>query len=564
MRCLPRSLSAIVAAVVLAAPVLGASPRDELLRFVPDDVGFCFVMQDLRVHAADLADSPFVEQVRRSPLGLALRMSAEVKQLDRVDKELRQQLGVGWDQLRDDLLGDAVVFAYRPGPPGKPEQEEGLVLVRARTAAVLAGLVEKLNAAQKKDGTLTALEEIHFKAATYYHRVEAGQTHYYYLRDAVLLITSQEEMLRRALEAEQSAPAGAEPALARRLRDVGADQAALALWLNPRAFDATLEDKAAKAEGADALLQRKLLTWWKATDGVFAWATLDTEFHLSLAEQVRAAELPAAAQRVLAAASRPSEVWRYFPDDALLACGGRIDVGALLEMLQDLQPKDDANAAFGKDLIKDVLSRIGPDWGLCVTAPPADGKEWLPQALLAVRAAPGDETAPVDEALLSAIHTAALLGVLGYNRQHPAEPLRLKALEFGQQEIHFITGDRLLPAGVQPAYGLTNGWLALSSCPDAIRRFAEAAPKPAAPDGASFPLLRLSLKGWRSYVTDHREPLAAILAEKNGLTVEEMRKRLDDLVGALQFVDRLEVACRTGSGMAAVTLTIQTAQPLKK
>ena len=33
---------------------------------------------------------------------------------------------------------------------------------------------------------------------------------------------------------------------------------------------------------------------------------------------------------------------------------------------------------------------------------------------------------------------------------------------------------------------------------------------------------------------------------------------------AAEFVDRLEVACRTGPGLAAVTLTIQTAQPLKK
>ena len=183
---------------------------------------------------------------------------------------------------------------------------------------------------------------------------------------------------------------------------------------------------------------------------------------------------------------------------------------------------------------------------------------------MAVRAAPGDETAPVDEALLSAVHAAAVLGVLGYNHQHPAAALRLKALDIGNQKIHYIASESVLPASVQPAYALTNGWLALASSPDAIRRFAEAAPKPASLDGADFPLLRVSLKGWRSYVAERREPLAAILAEKNSMTVEETRKRLDDLLGALQFVDRLEVACRTGPGMAVVTLTVQTAQPLKK
>ena len=373
-------------------------------------------------------------------------------------------------------------------------------------------------------------------------------------------------MLRRALEAEQKAPADAAPALARRLREVGADRAVLALWLNPRAFDAGLEDKAAKAVGADALLQKKVLAWWKATDGAAAWVTLDTEFHLSVAAQMRVAALPPPARRVLTAASRPSELWRVFPDDALLACGGRLDAGALLELLQDLQPKDDAsaNAMWGKEFARDVLSQVGPDWGLCVTAPPADSSDWLPQAFLAVRVAPGDDTAPVDQALLSAVHTAALLGVLGYNHQHPAEALRLKSVAFNQQEIHYLDGGPSWPPGVRPAYGLTNGWMAFGSSPDAIRRFAEAAAKPAPGDGAPFPLLRVSLKSWRSYLQERRDPLAALLAEKNGLTVQETRKRLDDLGGVLQFVDRLEVDCQAEAGTAAVTLTVQTAQPLKK
>ena len=54
---------------------------------------------------------------------------------------------------------------------------------------------------------------------------------------------------------------------------------------------------------------------------------------------------------------------------------------------------------LGKDLIKDVLPNLGPDWGLCVTAPPAKDKTWFPQVTLAMAVAPGPGTAPVDEAL---------------------------------------------------------------------------------------------------------------------------------------------------------------------
>ncbi len=551
-----------------AADLRAASPRDELLRFVPDDVGFCFVLQDLRVHAADLAESPFVEQLRRSPLGAAIQGSKELGQLDQIDANLRKSFGVGFDRLRDDLLGDAVVFAYRPGPPDKPDQEQGLILVRARTAEVLATLVESINKAQKKDGSLTDVQECTFNGATYFRRVEPHQTNYYAVRGPVLLFTGQEKVLQQALDVDRKAAADAEPPLARRLRQVGADRAAASLWVNPRAFDAGLEAKAAKAEGADAALQKKVLTYWKAVDGVAAWATLDADLRLSLAVLVRPDDLPPAARRLLAAAGRPSEAWRYFPDDALIACGGRIDAAALMEVLQDFQPKDDASAAadalLGKDFLKDLLSHVGPDWGFCVTAPPAGGKEWAPQVLLVVRVLPGDGAAPVDDAVLSLVQIGMTWAVYNYNHDHAAEPLRLKTVESNGKEIHYVSSDRPLPFGVQPAYGLADGWLAFGASPDVIRRFMETKPKPPAEDGAAFPLLRISVKGWRTYLKERREPLAAALAEANHLSVEQTRQGLDDLVAALQLVDRLDLDCRTAPGLAVVTLTVRTSAPLKK
>src|SRR3954451_2545324 len=61
-------------ACLLAAPAArGADgPRDELLRYVPEGVGFCVVLQDLRGHGAAFLASPFLEQLRRSPLGESL------------------------------------------------------------------------------------------------------------------------------------------------------------------------------------------------------------------------------------------------------------------------------------------------------------------------------------------------------------------------------------------------------------------------------------------------------------------------------------------------------------
>lgn len=558
----------IFLAALFTSPLQAVSPRDELLRFVPDDVGFCFVMQDMRVHAADLAASPFIAQLRMSPAGAAFRATDEVKKLNQVEQYLHQALGTGWEQLRDDVLGDAIVFAYRPGPPAKPEEEQGLVLLRGRNGEVVSQLVEKINQAQKKDGSLTDLQEVKYHNATYYRRVEPKQTNFYYLRGPVFLFTSQEETLRRAIDLDRTT-ADAEPVLARRLREVGADRAVLALWLNPRAFDASLEEKAARAVGTEAALQQNVLAYWKAVNGIAVWANLESDLRISFAQRFQPEKMPTTVRRFLEAASKPSELWRRFPDDALLACAVRIDASAVLELIQDLKPDEDksaavANAAFGNELIKNVLSHVGPDWGFCLTAPPPDGKEWSPQAFLAVRAEPGDEVAPVDQALLSAVHTAALAAVLAYNRRHAVEPARLKSVLSNKQTIHYVESAHALPPGIQPAYGLVNGWMAIASSPDVFRRFTEAAPKAAVEEGTAFPLLRASFKGWRDYLSERREPLATALAEKNQLTAPDMRKRLDDLIGVLQFVDKFEIDCRAAPGLTVVTLTIQTARPLKK
>src|SRR5437016_1830154 len=131
--------------------VRAESPRDELLRHVPDDVGFCLIVTDVRATSAALADSPFAEQFRASPAGQALANSQELKDLAKVDATFRTLLGVGWDGLRDDILGDAFVFAYRPGPPGK---EQELLLIRARDGQKLADLVDRLNTFQMGSGEL--------------------------------------------------------------------------------------------------------------------------------------------------------------------------------------------------------------------------------------------------------------------------------------------------------------------------------------------------------------------------------------------------------------------------
>ena len=99
----------------------------------------------------------------------------------------------------------------------------------------------------------------------------------------------------------------AEPALTTWLRQLGADRALVAVYLNPRAFDA---DLTVKAEEAGSAVLKTFLVYWKALDGAVLSLTLDRAATLALGVGGRSEELPAAAQRLFAALAKPSDLWR--------------------------------------------------------------------------------------------------------------------------------------------------------------------------------------------------------------------------------------------------------------
>src|SRR5580704_6216586 len=78
-----------------------AAPRDELLRLVPGDAGFCVVLNDLRGQLAQLESSSFTARLRASRLGVAFRAAPEAQKLIALERQLSEAVGVTWPQLRD-------------------------------------------------------------------------------------------------------------------------------------------------------------------------------------------------------------------------------------------------------------------------------------------------------------------------------------------------------------------------------------------------------------------------------------------------------------------------------
>ncbi|HJT76905.1 MAG TPA: hypothetical protein VJ739_06845, partial [Gemmataceae bacterium] len=184
---------------------------------------------------------------------------------------------------------------------------------------------------------------------------------------------------------------------------------------------------------------------------------------------------------------------------------------------------------------------------------------WLPQGLLAVRLRPGPKAPPVDEALLSALNSYALVAVAGYNATHP-DRLSLKQTTQDGVAVKFFANEHL-PPGLRPAYALKDGYLLLATGPEWIARFGAAAPRPGA-DGV--PLARLSLKDLRRYLEDRRGPLAGAIADKNQISRAEAERRLDGLLLVLPLFDRVEVRARPAAGQLDLSLRLRPAWPLSR
>jgi hypothetical protein len=567
-------LPALLALLLSPLSPAAAAPRDELLRLVPEDVGFCLVVQDLRGHLERLQASPFMESLRKSALVRDLHTAEETRKLLGLAEALQKKLDLDFERLRDEVFGDAVVVADHPGTADKPADKYDLLLLRARDPQLLADLIDKLNRYQEKQGEVKKLEEREYRGQKYWRREEARQDMYYLLKGPILVLASQEQGLQRAVDRDLKATAE-EPPVARQLRLHGADKALLALWVNPRAYDADLKTRTAQAKEPEATVLKAFDGYWKALDSIVLTAGWRKEFEATLSVRADTARLPEAARRYLAETCHPSDVSGRFPDNALFAATGRVNLAALVAIVGDFLPPEERQAlgenlqrtlgaSLDKDLLTEVLPALGPDWGVCVAAPPRGDKGWFPHVILALRAGTGPKkTAPVDEALLEALHSGALLAVVGHNSQHkaPQEQMSLKSVWQDKVKVYYLACDSF-PAGLRPAFALSNGYLVLASSPEAVRRFG-AATRPV-PEGEEFSVLRLSLKDLREFVKERRVDLAKAVAEKNQLTQEEAERRLDGLLAGLQWVDRLEVTLRPSAGQVTWIMRVRTTPPLEK
>lgn len=555
------------------ASAYAATPADELLRLTPTESSFCLVVRDLRGNYDAVSNGPLATAFRDSKLGKVFADSPEVKQIDELGKQVSQHLGADWPQIRDNVFGDAVVFAYQAGPPGKPEEERGLILTWAREPALVQKLLDRLDTAQKQSGELKETRVLTHRERKYLRRSKnKGQDEFVYQRDNVLVFSQQEAALRRVIELDLGAADAVSP-IAEELKKLGFDRSFAALWLNTRSFDAELDAKLKQAKAGEEAFLRTFRGIWKALDGLALAVDLGQHLEVRLALSTRPADLPPALRRFAEGGSETSSLWDAFPQEPMFAAAFHLDPASWIDALSTFMT-DEARASlkasleqtlgpvFGKATLPLLPEHLGPDVGVCVSAPPTGAKAPVPQVVAAIRVRSGKEAGKLEQAILNAMDVLSTLVRLGYNANH-AEPIRSATVRQGDVEVKYLASDGF-PQGLEPAYALKGGYLVVASSPAVIER---TNPKPRATGDATVAnrLLLISFRQIDRFLGEHGAALVALAAAGNNVPKNEVADQIAKIRMGLELLDRLElISERPGAGRASLTLRLHFTKPLKK
>lgn len=553
------------------ATAASANPTQDLLRSVPPESTICFVAQDWKGHSERIAKSPFVELLKKSDLGQTILNADAFDKILALETVLTDTLHLTVEQLRDDILGDAIVYAYRPGAAGTPDDDAGVLMVKARNPKTLAKLLVDFNDAQTKSGELKALTERMVGEFGYFQREKTdGSTEFYFLREGVFAYSKDERLVKQVLALEATPPKSA-PFLDA-YDKLGLSKAALAAIFHPRPLDAELQARiaATKDDHGKAFL-KQFARIWSSTNSVALAVELGADVELALHASFDPKTLPDELKPFVGT-PKASALWSHIPAEALFALAGRLDLPQLLDLgktflsdpglkqLQEVLDKQIA-PAVGKDALPDLLRSIGPDWGVWLTPPGKASKATLPDLTVALRVRdPDSKDNSLGDAVKMGLSFAFQMFRVEYNRTHD-DQFSLKETKDDAGAIHHLENAKLLPAGVRPAFGQRGDFLLLASSPEAIRRFD---PKKDVAQADDTPFLRIGWKSLEQYLRTHDDELAKVFAGLTGKSVADVLKEFLELRHIIELLDNLEVRQSGTVESTKWSLKLKLAAPLVK
>lgn len=547
MKQLQRPLLAFALWLVTVPLAVGQTPiyRAELLPLLPDDFAVCVVLNDFRGHSARWEQSDWLKRFRLAPVGKSLLEAPELKQIEHWQRDLKKHLDLDWRTLRDDILGDALVLGYTPGPKGRADDENGIFLLHCRKPERLFAAIEKLNDAQRRSGEVKSVEPRTYQGETYVRREQGNRQQYYLLKDSLFVFTVKEASMHAVVDRRLSKKVSP---WAKRFEQAGADRSLVTLCVNPRVLDAEIATPGKKNDPLPA--------YWRALDAIFVIASIRDEAEVRITIQADADKLPKWARPAFEHTIPATDLWQRFPESSAFTIASVTNFAGTVDALKLLVPENDRaqltkdwskiGALLGLDPFKDLLPNLGPDWGICML-PGADAQQ-LPQVLIAVAVKPGMGEKPVDQELFKSIDTLAKIAAFQTDGA-----IRLQSLKQGAVEVKYLASETF-PAGFQPAAALKDGYLLFATSPAPIAEF-RLRGRPAEESREST-LVRISTVELAKMLEQRRSHVLSTLTERKQMTPAQAQQNLENVTSFLRLFEHVTLNQQGGAGQTTWILRL--------
>jgi hypothetical protein len=598
----------------------GHAPVDALLRLVPSDAAVVLTVEDLREQLHAFTSSSLFAGLKQLPAVQAWLESDKARQLRRSRDQIETVLGIKLSEICDDLIGDAVVLALRlpPAAPADPSQARGLLIFQARNHALLERMIQAVNDKQKAGGELARLTGREHRGTAYQMREfppGASRPSEWYVSypDGTFAFSNSESLIQSVIDRKgQNLPRGTTPharnggnlaaTLDGGLNDLARFQAvrrrqnakALArLFIEPRQVERLIAASPRPGKASDARIMEMLERYLKAVE--YAGATLewnDAGIVIHTVETLDRSKLEPWLVRWAGNQLQVDPTLARVPSTAIALASGHLDAPAFYEALCQIVPAEDrtkltnletlfGGLLLGQDLRTRILPQLGPGVIAYLESPPDEP----PNAGVSATATPEAASSPsvfagvlvtslrkssglrpdavpsasqvtAAAAIENALHTVLALAALDEKRTNKGSQIITRPFA----GVYVTTLSPPTPF----AYALDDARsrLILSTSPEAVARYLEAASKPEA--GARFRQFRarafpdaqtffcVDLSALSSLAGRRHEQLVELLGTRKNRPAAEVERDLAQVVALARLFDAAFLTSRFEPEAAAV------------
>jgi hypothetical protein len=514
-----------------------ADPAAPLLNIVPEDAAIVFVVRNAQQQLERIAESPMMEAFLKTRTAQLLTGNLDPAQTKKDLSTFAAQFGVTPEELRDEILGNAIVFAYQ-FPKGN-QSDAGTLLIQSKKPEVMQRLLDRINALQVAAKEIQTPQKVEFGSSHYMMRVKSdGQKEYYRLADGYFVFSNRESTIQDIIKLSQSPTKGLPKWL-----NVGGDRATLTAHFQPRAFDTSWQEKLASSTSrSEKAMLGQIQKLWSAFDGVAVSLHAEKNLVLTASVEVNESRLPAEWKGLTAHGSTHT-----LPKDAMIAIRGPIHLKTWISVAGPFFPEGDLTKfvneiigpAVGKDNLPAILDQLGPNWSFWVTAT----DQALPE-IAWICDMPKNLEASLKAGLDSLFHMVRL----DFNRKQTSQ-LELSTHAKGGQLTH--------ASGFQLNYTVDGDQksLRIHTHKKLQQQAAQAGPEP---------LVRVDGRQLRKYLATHEKAVAEFLARQDSRPVEDVRQELKTITSLLEFLNKFEISLGDKPSRWEIRAELEFSKPLQK